>query len=82
MLGVFASLAVNANGADGLLYGGYAFFGKQLVAVLVSSIWAFVFTWVMLTVINKITPVRSSIKDEEMGLDKSEHGEAAYETAI
>ncbi|MBN2082794.1 ammonium transporter [bacterium] len=82
MLGVFASTAINPNGADGLLYGGVSFFGKQVVAVLFSSVWAFVFTWVMLTIISKITPVRSSLKDEELGLDLSEHGEEAYEVAI
>ena len=82
MLGVFASTAINPNGADGLLYGGTSFFGKQVVAVLFSSVWAFVFTWVMLTLINKITTVKSSLKDEELGLDLSEHGEEAYEVAI
>ena len=82
MLGIFASTAINPNGADGLLYGGTAFFGKQLVAVLFSSVWAFVFTWVMLTVINKITPVKCSLKHEEAGMDMTEHGEEAYEHAI
>ena len=82
MLGVFASTAINPNGADGLLYGGTSFFGKQIVAVLFSSVWAFVFTWVMLTIISKITPVWSSDKDEELGLDLSEQGEEAYEVAI
>jgi Amt family ammonium transporter len=79
LLGVFASKAVNAAGADGLLYGGGEFFMKQLVTVVVSSIYAFVFTYVMLIIINKITPVRTTEAEEKAGLDESLHGEIAYE---
>jgi ammonium transporter, Amt family len=80
MLGLFGSLAVNSTlGANGLFYGGGAgFLGKQLVAVVVSSIWAFVFTYGMLWIIDKFTPVRVTKADEEEGLDTSEHGEVAY----
>lgn len=78
MLGILGSTAINANGADGLLFGGVGFFVKQLVAVVVSSIWAFLFTWVMLVVINKITPVKVSEAEEDLGLDESLHGETAY----
>ncbi|MCB2230448.1 ammonium transporter [bacterium] len=77
MLGLLGSTMVNPNGADGLIYGGGAFFVKQLVAIVVSSIYAFVFTYAMLWVINKITPVRTS-DVEEATLDTSLHGETAY----
>ena len=82
MLGMFASEAVNPNGTDGLLYGGGAFFFKQIVAVVVSSIWAFGFTYAMLWLINKFTPVIVTEIDEETGLDAVEHGEEAYESGI
>ena len=81
LLGVFGSLAFNSAGADGLLSGGSTFFLKQLAAVAGSSVWAFVFTWVMLWIINKFTPVRVS-ESEEAGLDESLHGETAYIEAI
>lgn len=77
-LGVFGSKVWNPNGADGLIYGGTTFFFKQVVAVAVSSVWAFVFTYGMLWIINKITPVRVSDGAEEKGLDADLHGEEAY----
>lgn len=79
LLGLMASTAVNAAGADGLFNGNSTFFIKQLVTIAASSVYAFVFTYVMLVIINKFTRVRTSIGDEELGLDASLHGERAYE---
>ncbi|MBF0407359.1 MAG: ammonium transporter [Candidatus Riflebacteria bacterium] len=79
MLGIFASKAVNPAGADGLLYGNSSFFTTQLMAILVSSIYAFVFTYLMLIVINKVTPVKIQEAEEKTGLDEALHGEQAYE---
>jgi Amt family ammonium transporter len=78
LLGVFASTAANPAGANGLLQGNAPFFIKELLAVAGASIYAFVFTYAMLWLINKITPVRISEKDE-MNLDEALHGEQAYE---
>jgi ammonium transporter, Amt family len=78
LLGVLGSLAVNPAGADGLLHGNGGFFVRQVLAVLGSSIYAFGFTWGMLWVIDKVTPVRTS-EAEEGTLDESLHGERAYE---
>jgi len=79
LLGLMASKAVNAAGADGLFAGNSSFFVTQLMAIVVSSVYAFAFTFGMLWVINKITRVRTSEGEEEEGLDKSLHGESAYE---
>lgn len=79
LLGILGSTAVNPAGADGLLNGGSSFFFKQLATVVGSSIYALVFTYVMLVLINKITRVRTSEGEEEAGLDGSLHGETAYE---
>jgi Amt family ammonium transporter len=78
LLGVFASTAFNPNGADGLLAGNPAFFVKQVVAVVFSSVWAFGFTYGMLWLIDRVTKVRVSRDEEEMGLDASIHHEEAY----
>jgi Amt family ammonium transporter len=81
LLGVFASTAWNpaaTGGVDGLLRGNSAFFFKQLGAVAISTVWAFVFTYGMLWIINKITPVHVEDASEEIGLDESLHGERAY----
>ncbi|HJW72831.1 MAG TPA: ammonium transporter, partial [Geothrix sp.] len=68
-LGVFASKAWNPAGSDGLLLGNIGFFGKQCAAVVISSVWAFGFTYGMLWIIDRITPVRVGVSAEENGLD-------------
>jgi len=78
MLGMFATTAFNPEGANGLFHGDPGFFMKQCVAVVVSSVYAFVLTYVMLVVINKITTVRVAEQHEEIGLDEALHGEHAY----
>jgi len=82
LLGVFASKAINGAGADGLIYGGGYFFVKQVVAVVAASFYAFVFTYLMLIVINKITPVKVKEEDEKLGLDDTLHGEKAYDEGV
>ncbi|HJV21870.1 MAG TPA: ammonium transporter [Holophagaceae bacterium] len=77
-LGVFASKAWNPAGADGLLLGNTSFFLKQLAAVGVSSVWAFGFTYGMLWLIDRVTPVRVDHEAEVKGLDVELHGEEAY----
>ncbi len=79
LLGVFADSAFNpAVGTNGLLYGNTHFFGKQVIAILISSVWAFAFTYGMLKLIDMITPVKVEEKHEMIGLDSSLHGETAY----
>ncbi len=77
-LGIFASKAWNPAGSDGLLLGNVGFFGKQCAAVAISSVWAFGFTYGMLWIIDRITPVRVAPTAEERGLDSELHGEEAY----
>ena len=79
LVGVFATTAVNAAGHDGLWFGGSSFFMKQLVAVIGASIYAFIFTYLMLIVINAITPVKVTADVEKQGLDAGYHGEKAYD---
>ncbi len=76
-LGIFASAAI--NGQSGLLEGDAGFFMKEVVAVVIGSAYAFVFTYLMLAAINLITPVKVSVEDEDSGLDMAIHGEMAYD---
>ncbi len=80
LLGVFATTAFNPAGTDGLIAGNAGFFVKQLVAVAISSVWAFSFTYAMLWLIDKVTPVKVHQAAEESGLDAALHGETAYLT--
>ncbi|CAN5458499.1 hypothetical protein BH11BAC1_BH11BAC1_14640 [soil metagenome] len=79
LLGVFASKAMNGAGADGLMNGGTTFFIHQVVAVIGACIYGYVFTYVMLILINKVTRVKVSEAEEDAGLDHSLHGERAYD---
>ena len=82
LLGVFATKAVNAGGADGLMYGGGKFFMVQVVSVLAACIYAFLFTYIMLFVINMITKVKMPVEQEDLGLDDAIHGEKAYDEGV
>ncbi len=76
-LGLFATSTVNAGGANGLIYGNLGFFAIEVVAVLLASVYAFFFTYVMLFIIDKFTPIRLTEKEEE-SVDEALHGESAY----
>jgi len=76
--GIFASKAINAAGADGLLYGNPMQLAIQAGAVLVSFGFAFVGTFVILKVIDMVVGLRVSEEEERMGLDLSQHEERAY----
>ena len=78
LLGVFAAKGWNAAGADGLLSGNAGFLFKQVVAAVASGAWAFGFTYGMLWLIDRVTPVKVGADVERAGLDVSLHGEEAY----
>lgn len=82
LLGVFASKAANFSGHNGLMYGNTHFFAKQVIAVVVACVYAFVFTYIMLALINKITSVKVTETEEDKGLDESIHGEKAYDEGV
>jgi len=76
--GLFASVAINSAGANGLFHGNPALLGKQVIAILAVAAYAFVLTFVILKVIGALTPLRLEKDDEDTGLDLSQHGEAGY----
>ena len=61
-----------------MIHGAWTFFGKEVAAGAACSAYAFAFTYVMLRVIDTITPVHVA-SDAEQGLDEAMHGESAYE---
>jgi Amt family ammonium transporter len=79
MLGIFANKLVNpGGGADGLVAGNPSFFYKQCMAVGISSVWAFVVSYAMLWLIDRVITVKVEDGHEEVGLDIALHGETAY----
>jgi Amt family ammonium transporter len=79
MTGIFASTAVNAAGANGLLYGGgFALLGKQVVGILVAWVFSFVVSFAIIKLIDVVMGARVDAEAEESGLDLAEHAEAGY----
>ncbi len=80
--GIFASVAVNSAGADGLLLGNWLQLGKQFVGV--ATIWAFAFiaTLILGKLIDITIGLRVGGMEETVGLDISQHGERAYGGAL
>jgi len=76
--GLFASKAVNSAGADGLFYGNPSQFLIQLLTIGIVIVFAFGMTLLISKLIARVTPLRVSVNEEEVGLDISEHGERAY----
>jgi len=80
LTGVFASLAVNAAGANGLLFGGgFALLGKQLVGVVATIAFSFIVSYVILRVLDRVMGLRVDAETEATGLDVAEHAEAGYD---
>jgi ammonium transporter, Amt family len=66
--------------ADGLLYGESALLGDQALAALVSPLYAFGATFIILSAIKAVAGLRASEADEAVGMDVTSHGEEAYVT--
>jgi Amt family ammonium transporter len=82
LLGVFALRAWNPGGADGLLAGNAAFFGKQVLAVGVGIGYAVVGTVVLLKVVDALVGLRVGPEQEHEGLDIHLHGEEGYNMGV
>jgi len=76
--GLWASKAVNPDGADGLFFGNPGQLWTQIVAILASYALATVMTAVLLKVVDAIVGLRVPEEDEVAGLDLSQHSETAY----
>jgi Amt family ammonium transporter len=76
--GIFASKAINVAGADGLIFGNASLLGAQALSVLVSVLYSFTLTWIILKVLDKTMGLRVADEDEQEGLDLSQHGETGY----
>jgi Amt family ammonium transporter len=75
LTGVLATKTVNGAGADGLLYGNWAFLFTQLKGMLIAVGYSAGISFLIFKLINVIEPLRVSSEEEEMGLDASQHNE-------
>ena len=77
--GIFATVAVSSAAADGAAYGNFAQLGIQAIAVVASVTYSAVMTFVILKVIDVFVGLRVGEHEEVLGLDASQHREAAYQ---
>jgi Amt family ammonium transporter len=76
--GLFATVAVNSDGASGLFFGNPKQFGIQALAVAVTIIFSFTITFVVAKLLDWSIGLRVTPIEEEVGLDISSHGERSY----
>jgi len=76
--GLFATVAVNSDGANGLFFGNPGQVGIQLFAVIVTIVFCFGSTYVLAKLLNWSIGLRVTAIEEEVGLDISSHGERSY----
>src|SRR2546421_1681711 len=77
--GIFATVAVNGAAKDGLLAGNPGQLGIQAIAVGASIVYSAVMTFVILKLIDVFVGLRVPDSEEVLGLDASQHREAAYQ---
>ncbi len=63
---------------DGLLYGNPALLWIQIKAVIVTVVYSFVIGIVLLKVVDAVMKLRVGEHEERVGLDLTQHREAAY----
>ncbi len=76
--GLFASIAVNPSGANGLFFGNAKQFFIQLAGVASTWIFVAIATYIILKALDATMGLRISESDEMEGLDLSVHGENGY----
>ncbi len=78
--GIFASKAINAGGADGLINGSADLLINNVILIVATFAYALIVTLVLMKILDFIPglQLRSSENDEDSGLDASDHGERAY----
>jgi Amt family ammonium transporter len=82
LIGLLAT-DVMTGGPRGLLYGGgLSQLGKQAMAVVVVAVYAFVASYLLARLIDRLMGFRISADDETSGVDLSQHAETAYAEGV
>ena len=77
--GLFGKSSINSVAQwDGLVFGDAHLFGAQLAGIGITIAVAVVGTLICVGIVRIFTPLRVSVKEEQLGMDISQHGESAY----
>lgn len=80
--GLWATTAVNPDGADGLFYGASDLLMAQVISVIAAYVLAIVGSYVLYKVVSLFTKIRADETEEIAGLDIVEHGERGYAASV
>lgn len=76
--GLWATQSVNPAGANGLFYGNPAQFLIQLKTTAITMLFSFTASFALLKLVDFLVGLRVSEQEERVGLDLTQHREAAY----
>ena len=80
--GLWATTAVNPDGANGLFYGETNLFVAQIVSIVVAIVFAVVGSAILYKVVSVVVALRADENEEVLGLDITEHGERGYNAGL
>ncbi|MCG6980577.1 MAG: ammonium transporter [Deltaproteobacteria bacterium] len=76
--GLFASTVVNPDAANGLFFGNPGQLWIQFLSIIVTCLFTFAMTLVILKVLDLVMGLKVSEEEEIRGLDVTQHSEAGY----
>ena len=77
--GLFATLAINPLGANGLFYGNPGLVVSELIGIIAVAAYSFIGSFAILRALGLVSKLRVTPKEEEEGLDVAELGESLNE---
>jgi Amt family ammonium transporter len=76
--GIWATKAVNPDGANGLLHGNPMQLWIQIKMVFIVAVFSFIIGAILLKFVDLVMKLRVSEHEERVGLDLTQHREGAY----
>jgi Amt family ammonium transporter len=77
--GLFTQTSINSGAQwNGLIFGDVKLFVAQVLSIAITIAFAGIATFIIVSVIKKVMPIKVSQEEEAQGLDLVEHGEVAY----
>ena len=77
--GLFGQSSINSVAQwNGLVFGDFHLFAAQIIGIIVTIAVAVVGTLICVAIVKVFTPLRVTFKEEQIGLDITQHGESAY----
>lgn len=77
--GLFAKTSINSGAQwNGLVFGDVKLFVAQVLSIVITIAFAGIATFIIVSVIKLVMPIKVSQEEEAQGLDLVEHGEVAY----